>query len=144
MWKDLEFVLLWQTLLLANIKGGNQKKQNGNFKWIAAVWHCWQFLTGPQFIALLKVIRQPKSDTGQQLLLLRCFFYRGGPLDQPLFQISLRANLFKALNYISSSSCNDGVKPAWCLPTYKKVFTTKDENLEPKITISTLPLKMPI
>ena len=103
-------------------------------KWIAAVWHCWEFLTGPQFIALLKVIRQPKSDTGQQLPLLRCFFYRGGPLDQPLFQISLRANLFKALNYISSSSCNDGVKPAWCLPPHQKVFTTKDENLEPKIT----------
>ena len=73
----------------------------------------------------LKVIRQPKSDTGQQLLLLRCFFYRGGPLDQPLFQISLRANLFKALNYISSSSCNDGVKPAWCLPTYKKYLQPK-------------------
>ena len=99
--------------------------------------------TIPHFMALLKVIRQPKSDTGQQLLLLRCFFYRGGPLDQPLFQISLRANLFKALNYISSSSRNDGVKSAWCLPTYKKVFTTKDENLEPKITISTLPLRMP-
>ena len=112
-------------------------------KWIAAAWHCWKLLTGPQFIASLKVTRQPKNGTGQQLLLLRCFFYRGGPLDQPLFQISLRANLFKALNYISSSSCNDGVKPAWCLPTYKKVFTTKDENLEPKITISTLPLRMP-
>ena len=141
---------------IISIKGGGGPTLNGKshfkfpfcfsdypLKWIAAVWHCWEFLTGPQFIALLKVIRQPKSDTGQQLLLLRCFFYRGGPLDQPLFQISLRANLFKALNYISSSSCNDGVKPAWCLPTYKKVFTTKDENLEPKITISTLPLRMP-
>ena len=89
------------------------------------------------------IVESDKTAKKWHLLLLRHFFYRGGPLDQPLFQISLRANLFKALNYISSSSCNDGVNPAWCLPTYKKVFTTKDENLEPKITISTLPLKMP-
>ena len=77
------------------------------------------------------------------IAIVAMFLLQRWSIRSAIFQISLRANLFKALNYISSSSCNDGVKPAWCLPTYKKVFTTKDENLEPKITISTLPLRMP-
>ena len=48
-----------------------------------------------------------------------------GLLDQPLFQISSSANLFRVLNYISSSSCNDGVKPSQCLPTYNKSLTNQ-------------------
>ena len=50
-----------------------------------------------------------------------------GLLDQPLFQISSSANLFRVLNYISSSSCNDGVKPSQCLPTYNKSFNNQKQ-----------------
>ena len=50
-----------------------------------------------------------------------------GLLDQPLFQISSSANLFRVLNYISSSSCKDGVKPSQCLPTYNKSLNNQSQ-----------------
>ena len=105
------------------------------FKFCCKLPFTFNVLFHPTFFSGYFTISEDKNLLSYSQMPLGCIifwsaynFLNGffvGPLDQPLFQISPRANLFRVLNYISSSSCNDGVKPSQCLPTYNKSLTNQ-------------------